>query len=273
MFVFIVMDQKRKATSPQGSDFKSQRFNSTDSFASCESESDSEMEKTRVITVRVLSRNGEPFLGGLTRSQGKIVWLHGFKLPETLLFGISLVETKGKPFMFDFRLNCEVEIAKIPPGIEVKIGDNNFALEHVPLNPTANVGDVAVISFKRTRFKITPEQLNEWMQLYGEVLTAPDYVMAPEQDCKSLRTDEIRCKVRIKKHIPNLLPAFGLRLNVQYVGQPVQCGRCFAEGHVRAKCGGDQADWLTDYVKLFYAAGVSSRLLGRWFDLIKSSSE
>jgi len=274
------MDYKRKAESPCENDlkiFKEYHSPSTNSsFESCESNgSDIEseldisiMSRTKTITVRAISRDGEPFIGGLSRPQGLIVWTDGFKQQLNCLYGISLVESKDRPFMFDFRLNAEVSTDKIPRTIEVDIGNNRYIFEYVPEVEQATVGEIATISIKRTRFKISPEQVNDWMLIYGEVTQFPDFKLAP--DCVNVRTDEIICKVKIAKHIPSLLPAYGQRLSVTYPGQPITCGNCFQAGHLRAKCTNSQADWVKNYVKSFYEANVSSKLLGRWFDLLKA---
>jgi len=276
------MDLKRKAESPCENNlkqFKEYYSPSTDStFESCESfcsDTESEldfptMSKTKTITIRVVSRDGEPFIGGLSRPQGLIVWTEGFKQQLSGLYGISLVESKDRPFMFDFRLHGEVSTDKIPTSIEVDIGTNHFIFEYVPEAEFAKVGEIATISIKRTRFKITPEQINDWMLLYGEVVKPPDFETAPDCKTTKIKTDEIRCKVRIARHIPSILPAYGLRLNLTYPGQPITCGNCYQAGHVRAKCTNPQADWVKNYVRSFYESNVPSKLLGRWFDLLKA---
>jgi len=228
------------------------------------------MQKTKTITVRVVSRDGEPFIGGLSRPQGLTVWKEGFKQQTSYLFGISLVESKDRPFMFDFRLKEEIETNKIPQNIEAKIGPNLFIFEYVPEVEYASVGEIASISIKKTRWKISPDQVKDWLCRYGEVLSTPEY--EPAQDCvgEIIKTDEIRCKVRLNRHIPSVLPAYGRRLSVTYPGQPVTCGKCYQSGHVRAACQNPQADWIKTYVRSFYEANVPSKLLGRWFDLLKA---
>jgi len=81
------------------------------------------------------------------------------------LYGIALVETIYRPFMFEFRLIREIDTDKIPTKVEVKIGEANFIFEYVPRVKDANIGEEAIISIKRTRWRITPDQVNEWMKL------------------------------------------------------------------------------------------------------------
>lgn len=78
------------------------------------------------------------------------------------------------------------------------------------------------------------------MILYGEVVKFPEHRIAPENS--KLRTDEIVCKVKLTKHIPNQIPAYGLRLNLIYRGQPSHCAKCYGDGHFRAQWTNEQAD-------------------------------
>jgi len=270
------MELKRKARSPCENKLKSFRdYTSPEtSFESCESlefstESTEEMSRTRIITVRVVTRDGEPFLGALTRPQGLTLWVDGYKQPKEALYGISLCESKDKPFMFDFRLNVETSVERIPKTVEAKIGEHSYVFEYVPLVEFASIGDVASISIKRTRWKISLEQVNDWLIRYGEVVAFPDHVTA--LDCEGIKTDEIVAKVKLTKHIPSILPAYGLRVSLTYPGQPITCGKCYAAGHVRANCPQqNSSDFVRVHVRSFYEANVPSKLLGRWFDLLKA---
>lgn len=271
------MDAKRKATSPCEikSKVKSQKEyqspdNSFESFLSFEEATEM---KTASLIFKVTLKDGQPFTDGLNHVQGFQVWTEKIKFPEGYLYGIALVQTKGKPFLFDYRLNCTVEIENVPKQFKIKLGENEYDLEFLmPAAPPACIGDEVVVSVKKTRWNLSPEQVQEWLCKYGDIIKVPEFEEAP--GVKNIRTDEIKCVLRLNKHIPNLLPAFGRRMNVIYPGQPMQCGRCFQIGHFRAQCPNEQADWLKDYVRGFYASNfVTSRLLGRWFELLQTTSE
>jgi len=109
------------------------------------------------------------------------------------------------------------------------------------------------------------------LSIYGEIVKPPEFEDAP--GLKRIRTDNIICTVKLSKHIPNLIPAYGRRMNITYAGHPIQCAKCYGFGHMRAKCESPPKDWLIDYVREFYEEGRSSEMLGRWFELFKKSTE
>jgi len=281
------MEPKRKASSPCESRLKTLRsYQSPDSsFESVNSSFIEEIEstnssvaeeiemKTAGVIYKVTTKNGAPFTDGLNHVQGYQVWTEKIKIPDSFLYGIALVQTKGKPFLFDYRLNCMIEEEKIPKEFKITLGEHEYELTYLPQqSPPASIGDEVVVTVKRTRWNLSPDQVTEWLSKYGDIVKVPEFEEAP--GLKNFRTDDIRCVLKLRKHIPNLLPAFGRRMNVTYPGQPTQCGKCFQIGHFRASCSNDQVDWLKDYVKGFYASNfVTSKMLGRWFELLQLTSE
>jgi len=272
------MDIKRKATSPCESKCKNQKdYISPEkfdcSFESCESTfEEEEMSKVSIVVYRVSSRNDEIFKGALDYAQALKVWTDGLKFHDAWLFGIGLVQSKNKPFLLDYKLNGTLETDKLPATFNVTIDGANYKCELVPGQAEpVNIGEVAAVRITKTRWRLSPEQINNWMSIYGQVIKPPVYEDAP--GVKNIKSDTLVCSVLLKKHIPNLLPAYGRRMNVLYAGQPLTCSKCFVGGHVRAQCPNAQKDWLLDYVRSFYEEGTTSMLLGRWFDLFKSATE
>jgi len=276
-FVDKSMDSKRKANLPCQSDNKFKKTTSSDcSFESANSTIEEEgfnMPKISIVTLRVAKRDGEDFKGSLDHVQGCQVWNDGLKLPEAWLFGVSIVKSANRPFLLEFQLNCEVEVDIIPKYCKVKIDNHDYTIELIPPQDfKANIGDEVTVRIKRTRWLLKPDQVTNWMKLYGEIIKPVEYEEAP--GVQRLKTDELKCVIKLAKHIPNLLPAYGRRMNVVYSGQPIQCGRCFELNHLRANCTNEQADWIKDYVRRFYEEGhISSVLLGRWFEIFKSTLE
>jgi len=271
------MDQKRKAISPCESkikNFKDYKSPGNESFLSCDSIEESFLEEEMISTflIRVSEKNNEEFKGALDYVQAFAIWEKGLKLPEPWLYGIGLVFSKSKPFLLDFRLNCEIDEEKIIKSFKVEVDGASYKCEYVPnKRPPADIGDIAHVTINKTRWKLTPDQIKLWLSLYGEVVKQPEFEDAP--GLKRIKTDNVTCMVKLNKHIPNLLPAYGRRMNVTYSGQPIQCAKCYLFGHVRAKCEAQAKDWLMDYVRQFYEEGRSSLMLGRWFDLFKAATE
>lgn len=281
------MDLKRKAVSPCESEKKDRRnispessfndwlekkrYSTESSFESCETESEEEMSTVSNLKIRVTQRNGEDFKGGLNYVQSFVIWSEGLKLPEPWLYGISLTQSKDRPFLVDFRLNCQLETDKILKVFKVQIDGATYLCEYVPdQDPPAKIGEFAKVTIKNTKWKLTPDQVKSWLAIYGEVVKGPEFEDAP--GLTRIKADHMSCTVKLARHIPNLLPAYGRRMNVIYSGQPMQCGKCFGFDHQRSKCTSEEpADWLKDYVPQFYGnENVSSMMLGRWFDLLKT---
>jgi len=230
------------------------------------------MSRTSSIIYRVSKRNDEDFKGGLDYVQALKVWTGGLKFHETWLYGISLVQSKSRPFLLDYKLNCQIELDKIPVSFKVIIENVTYQCDYVPGQPDpANIGEEAIVKITKTRWKLTPDQVTSWLCLYGQIVKPPEYIEAP--GVKNIKADTIVCVVKLSKHIPNLLPAYGRRMNVTYSGQPKQCAKCFAIGHFGAQCPNPQKDWLLDYVRTFYEEGRTSMMLGRWFDLFTAATE
>jgi len=71
-------------------------------------------EKAKVVTYRVLTRNGTKFAGTLSHRQSYEIWCDCFKLDGDLLHGISLVQAPGLPFLADFHLHEDINLNKLP---------------------------------------------------------------------------------------------------------------------------------------------------------------
>jgi len=229
-------------------------------------------EKVKLVTFRVLSRNDEKFVGALSRKQVYEIWEKSFVLPTTLLHGISVVQTSGKPFLFDCHLHSEIELSKIPKSFEYCLDGAVFKGdfvrpedENIPL-----LGEDVKIYVRKTRFQVSIIQLKPWLSVFGEVVTEPEYIR--DDELTHISTDDITCQMKLKKHIYNQLPAFGRKLRISYKGQPIQCGACFGFGHIRSECGNPRIDWLL-YVKgILEETQVPPSMLGRWYELMKQNN-
>jgi len=123
------------------------------------------------------------------------------------------------------------------------------------------------VSIKRTRFKIKPPQAEAWIKLFGVIVTPAAFVVSSELN--GIVTDEITCTVKLRKHVPNLLPAYGRKMSIRYPGQPIQCGRCMDVGHLRADCKGENVEWAS-YVKYFVKEKIMPvEMIGTWINIIK----
>jgi len=263
--ISAVSDQSNNLNSSVGSG----RF-----FYSFEEMSDQDMDtdSTKLVTFRVLKRNGEPFEGALDRTSAMTIWEKGLNLPKTMIYGISLVAIPKKPFLIDYQLHDLIGLEEVPKQFKTLIGEVEFTGEILlPKARPPALGEEVDVTVKKTRFKISLEGVQQWLSLFGKVVKATAHLEAP--DYSSIKCDDVVCKMILRKHIPGLLPAFGRKMMVNYPGQPIQCGRCFQTGHVRKECSNENIEWL-QYAKVFLTENIATReMLGTWSDIIKSKTQ
>lgn len=271
---------KRKAISPCESDkLKQRNIVPTSERSNSESSNETflsfEMPKeniTDVITIRVLKKNKEDFVGALDRPQAYELWKKGIKLPIDNVTGIGLVQHVDKPFMIDYHLALEIDVLKIDAKFDSTIENHTYECQVViPKEPPPKLGEEVQITIPKTRFKLKPEQVTLWIKRFGIVVKPAAYVVA--DDLPGIDTDDLICIAKLRKHIPGSLPAFGRKMTVRYPGQPVQCNKCYQFNHLRAKCENPLVEWK-HYVKFFITAEEGSEsivpleMVGEWQRLL-----
>jgi len=227
--------------------------------------------KVKLLTYRVLKRKGEKFLGALSRSQCYKIWCECFNLPGTLVHGIALVQQPNLPFLFDIHLFDDILVSEVPKTftheIEGCVYEGELIKDEgvVPL-----LGDEIKIFIRRTRFRVSPIQLKPWLSIFGVLVDEPAYIR--DEEATNLCTDDLTCSMILSKHIYGLLPAFGRKIKVSYKGQPIQCGKCFGQGHIRSECTKERVDWLKYTKQILEENNLPSSMIGRWYDLIRENN-
>jgi len=75
--------------------------------------------------------------------------------------------------------------------------------------------------------------------------------------------------VKLKQHVPEILPIFGKRFNLWYPGIPKQCKNCYEFEHIASQCKNQRLEWL-DYVAKVHGTGYfRDELFGTWIDTLK----
>lgn len=70
--------------------------------------------------------------------------------------------------------------------------------------------------------------------------------------------------LQLENHIPETLPAYGLRLRVYYHGNKPQCNRCYGVGHKKFECKANQVTW-SEYIEELKSTGVfTDEMFGNW---------
>lgn len=226
----------------------------------------------KMATYRILTRNGEEFKGALDRITSMKIWIQGLKLAEKLVYGVSLVQIPKRPFLIDYQLREAVDLDEIPQKFCVTLAGVEYTGELLlPKPKPPALGEEVVVTIKKTRFKLWQDEVQQWLVTFGKIVKAPDYQDA--NDYPTIKQDDIVCTMVLRKHIPCLLPAFGRKMMVTYHGQPIQCGRCFQQGHVRKECENENIEWLS-YAKMFLKENYATKeMLGSWADIINSKEQ
>jgi len=137
--------------------------------------------------------------------------------------------------------------------------------------PPPELGQEVTITVKKTRFKLRPAQVSQWISLFGKITTEPEYPIAP--DHQTVKCDDIVLKAILRKHIPGILPAFGRRMMVSYPGQTILCGKCFEIGHIRKTCPQTESVKWSSFVRaVSKEKSVTSEMLGSWVDLLEKNN-
>lgn len=269
-------NSKRKATSPcESNKIKIvNKINIANKTVTKMPESDMDTGSTKSLTYRILTRNGEDFKGALDRTMAMKIWMakDGLNLPEKMIYGVALVQIPGKPFLFDYHLHEVVEIDDVRHTFKTKLNNDEYTGEIVlpkPIPPA--LGEEVEIKITRTRFKLSVEEITQWMTTFGKVTKPFDYEYAP--DYTTIKCDDAVGKMTLRKHVPGLLPAFGRKMTIRYSGQPIQCGKCFQYNHIRKECENERIDWLS-YAKMFLTENYATKeMLGTWVEIIKSKEQ
>jgi len=271
----MVVQSKRKANSPCLSvKVKAkilERDSSSDADASFISAEMYEPVLTKDVTYRITKKNGEPFIGALDRQQGCEVWKKGLLQAKELLFGVSLVQIPGLPFCLDFRLNEPIDRNEAKPNFKFHL-EGVGVLEGeivLPKPPPPKLGEEVLVTVTKTRFKLEPEQVDSWLSLFGTVVRKSAFVV--DSKCEDeVRSDDISCVMKLRKHVPSVLPAFGRKMMIRYAGQPLQCNKCFSGGHLRKKCESPESIEWAVYVKVVVKElSLDVMMVGDWKRLIE----
>jgi len=192
-----------------------------------------------------------------------------FGLTTKVVFGVATNKSPGRGIGFTFKLKQNIKI--IPSKLQefsFIIGESKFTgrlLTNVGIAPS--LGELVQVSVVRTNFALTEDQIALWLSAYGQVASSLQYRENPE--ISDVVEDNIDLLMRLKKHIPSVLPAYGKKLNIRYKGQPILCSKCLIAGHVRKTCTSTANNWM-GYVKMFVDSGLFHHsMFGVWYEYLK----
>jgi len=223
--------------------------------------------------IRVVSKNGEEFFGALSQTQCHQLWmsLELNKINKDLLYGIALIQSDDRPFMVKFQLSDTIYLEEIIGEFTRNIDNDEYNLKVIaPREPPPRLGENFSITLKKTKFNITLDQVNEILARFGEITVKAVHING---EVDGIKTDDVLCVVKLRKHMPSFLPAYGIKLNVRYYGQPLQCSKCFNPGHLRKRCPNENAVEWSRYVNLLVEENVLKlEHLGNWVEKLQLSA-
>lgn len=152
-----------------------------------------------------------------------------------------------------------------------KIADNTFEGKiFTPLGPPPQIGESIVVTIKKTGFNLTIDQICQWLSVFGTIEGTPEY--KPSDKIPNYKSDSVEVLMKLKKHVPSMLPAFGRKMFVQYRGQPIQCGMCYGPGHVRKECKNPQISWMGYVRKTLEKWQLDKKIYGVWIEYLNSNN-
>ena len=225
------------------------------------------LQEISLICTEVRTKNGVTLLSSAFNVLDALaMWETVFNQARDLIFGVALIKTKDRGVGVNFKLKSNISMDLDKYGtFNFSIGSDSYAGRiFTERGPPPSLGEKITIKASGFGFNISLEEIIEWLALFGSVEgqgVFQDHSLAPVKD------DIVTLSMRLRKHIPSILPAYGRKLQVYYHGQPKVCGACFDVGHVRKDCKNPRVEWMS-YVKVF-TSYVPLSMLGKWGDILK----
>lgn len=196
-----------------------------------------------------------------------------FGLALQQVFGVATNKSPGRGIGFHFKLKQPIKI--VPSKLQefaFVIGEARFTGRlNTNVGVAPSLGELVQVSILRTGFQLSEDQLAAWLNAYGVIVSNLQYRANP--DLPGCVDDNIDILMRLKKHIPSILPAYGKKLNIRYKGQPILCSKCLLQGHIRKSCTSTANNWL-GYVKMFVDMGVfHPSMFGVWFEYLQEQQQ
>ncbi len=221
------------------------------------------------VLTEVTTKNGAKFLNpSLSIEDAKELWVQVSGLSFDIIFGVAIIKTKDRGVGLNFKLKEPVplDLDKFR-SFSFQIGPDTFkGCLFEERGPPPELGESVIVNVNRTGWHLEDHQIIEWLSLFGTLESKIEY-----KDYESLpvKMDSLSVTMKLRKHIPGTLPAYGRRMFVSYRGQPRQCGKCMGLGHIRSECNDEKLEWKNYVIAIFKTGYIGVNLLGKWSDLLK----
>jgi len=208
-----------------------------------------------------------------------------FRLKTALKIDTARLHIRLPSCFSNFSLNCNY-ITRLQT-FHFIINNETFSGKLlINVGEPPKLGELVIVQAQRTGFHLTEAQIAKWLTHFGNIegfhshiyfalilsffllslITSGEVKYRDNQELPGVEDDTLEVLMRLKRHIPSVLPAFGRKLNIRYRGQPIQCSKCLQSGHLRKTCPNNFNNWV-GYVKSFVDSGVFTRdLFGKWIE-------
>jgi hypothetical protein len=231
-----------------------------------------ESDPDTLIKIELIEINGKPFFGQVSEDELLYIWVKVFNRPLEELFGVTSTKSLTRNIRAIYKLNAPAKVHDI-------ISSETFAYEKFlddgsverisgrilgyANQKRTELGELTKVSVK-TNFGVDGPGVLAWLKLYGTPTSHSEFV---KNERTGIRSDIFEAEIILKKHIPEYLPMFGQKCQVNYPGIDRMCNRCYRVGHLRRDCNNLKRDWIV-YVQSFLDEGFNKDLIGSWKNAI-----
>jgi hypothetical protein len=236
-----------------------------------------ETDQDLLVKLEFGTINGRPFLGQVSDDELLYIWVEVLKRKSDELFGVTSTKSLTRNVRATYKLKQATPLSEI-------ISDPEFSYEKFLDDGTSEVITGRILGFGprpveigattkvtvKTNFGVEASGVLAWLKLFGTVQPNPhpDFAVNKNALALGIRSDIFEAEVTIKRHIPEFLPMYGQKVQVQYPGIPKMCNRCYITGHLRRECQNKKRDWIEYIVQLVENESIKKELLGSWKNAI-----
>ena len=238
--------------------------------------------------VEILTINGEPFRGTVTRQEAKhSIYRDALGCPFSNFRGVRLGYKTSPTVTF---------MLKQPINIDDFASFQNFTFCRSYIKGGQSVKDVLeckirgvrtvsgdeatasysdewtrVVKIEGCDYKITEDMILSWLAAYGTIQSElVEDVFEDSEDSEGTNATGIySVKIKLANDIPQLLPMDGRRIKIYYRGIRKLCTSCFGK-HFRKDCNNEKVQWI-DYVAQFVNDNpdFTKEQYGNWITILE----
>ena len=197
------------------------------------------------------------------------------KLKSRQLFNIERIYHSGGTLVTDI-IKCKVlgipRSEPLPKPLQsTRSQTNNEHQWGVPINPNNSNKEAQTVRINGISSNYDVKKVKNWLEMYGELIEeiTEESHYDPDPEANKVGNGIYTVKMKIKKEIPNFLPASGLKIRIYYKGCILLCPNCYRV-HPKRYCTSAKLPWI-GYVQRFILnnPNLDAAAYGRWWHIIE----